>query len=93
MANLKSAKKQAIQNEKRRLKNLARKTSIKTAVKKVFTSLEGNESIEKLQELLKDAEAKIMRAKNKNVLHANTAQRKVSVIAKKIAAKIKQAGA
>lgn len=84
MANIKSAKKQAKQNIKRRAINLARKTAIKTAMKKVFTALEKQEPIEKTKELLRDAEAQLARAKNKGVLHANTVQRKISRLAKKV---------
>ncbi len=40
MANTKSAKKAVVQNEKRRLKNLARRSAIKTAMKKVLTAIE-----------------------------------------------------
>ncbi|MEX0940545.1 MAG: 30S ribosomal protein S20 [Candidatus Babeliales bacterium] len=85
MANIKSAKKQAIQNEKRRQINLARKTSVKTAVKKVLTAIEKNAPVEQAKELLKDAEAKLARAKNKGVLHFNTVRRKISNLAQKIA--------
>ncbi len=85
MANLKSAKKQAKQNIKRRLKNLVRKTSIKTAMKKVLIALEKSEDITKTKELLRDAEAKISRAKSKHLFHANTARRKISRLAKKVA--------
>jgi small subunit ribosomal protein S20 len=85
MANIKSAKKQAKQNIKRRLKNLVRNTSVKTAMKKVLIALEKGEDIAKTQELLRDAEAKISRAKSKHLLHTNTARRKISGLAKKVA--------
>ncbi len=86
MANLKSSKKQAIQAEKRRAVNLARRTQVKTAIKKVLTALEKNEDAAMLKSLLVEAEAKIARAKNKGLLHANTASRKVSRLAAKVAA-------
>jgi ribosomal protein S20 len=35
--------------------------------------------------LLKDAESKLARAKGKGVIHANTAQRKIGRLAKKVA--------
>lgn len=85
MANLKSAKKQAKQNIKRYHKNLTRKTAIKTAIKKVLLSLQTAENIEKTKELLRDAEAKLARAKSKKLFHANTVSRKVSWLAKKVA--------
>ena len=86
MANLKSSKKQAVQAEKRRAVNLARKTQVKTAIKKVLAALEKPEDAATLKSLLADAEAKIARAKSKGVLHANTASRKVSRLASKVAA-------
>jgi small subunit ribosomal protein S20 len=85
MANTKSAKKQARQNEIKRARNLARRTSIKSAVKKVLSSIEKSESLETIQKLLKDAESKLARAKGKGVIHANTAQRKIGRLAKKVA--------
>ena len=91
MANLESAKKQARQNEVRRARNLARRTAIKTAVKKVLASIEKNESAETIQGLLKDAEAKLARAKGKGTMHSRTASRKVSRLASKVAAATKEA--
>jgi len=85
MANTSSAKKSAIQNIKRRQKNLARKTSLKTAIKKVITALEENTPVEKTQELLKDVAAQLARAKSKHVIHRNNASRKLSRLAKKVA--------
>ena len=84
MANTKSAKKQARKNITRRQKNLIRKTSLKTAVKKVLVALESKEDSTTLQSLLRDAESKLARAKGKNTLHPKSASRKVSRLAKKI---------
>lgn len=86
MANIKSSKKRAKQAIGRHLKNVARKTSIKTAMKKVLTAIESGENIATTKELLRDAEAKLARAKNKHVLHKNTVARKISMIAKRVAA-------
>lgn len=85
MANIKSAKKQAKQAVARRQINLARRTAIKTAIKRVLTALDKTENPEQMQALLKDAEAKIARAKNKGLLHANASARKISRLAKKVA--------
>lgn len=84
MANIKSAKKRAKQNPVRRKKNLNRMTAIKTAVKKVVASLESGASMDQTKELLKDVEAKLARAKSKGVLHAKTAARKMSRLAKMV---------
>ncbi|BDC34694.1 30S ribosomal protein S20 [Candidatus Dependentiae bacterium Noda2021] len=85
MANTKSAKKQARQNKVNRARNLSRRTALKTAIKKVMAALETTKDAEQAKELLKVAEAKIARAKNKNVLHKNTASRKISRLAKRVA--------
>ncbi len=85
MANTSSAKKAARQNQKRRLKNLSRKTSIKSAIRNVLDSLEAPSFDEaKTKELLSDVAAKLARAKSKRVIHGNTASRKLSRLAKKV---------
>ncbi|KKP35584.1 MAG: 30S ribosomal protein S20 [candidate division TM6 bacterium GW2011_GWF2_32_72] len=86
MPNIKSAKKRAVQSEKRRLVNSARKTSLKSSVKKVLKAIEAGESLESVKALLRDTESKFSRAKSKGTLHANTASRKVSRLAKKVSA-------
>ncbi len=84
MANTKSAKKQAKQNEVRRQRNLARRTAIKTSIKKVMGSLEKGADQAKTEELLSDIAAKLARAKSKRVMHKNTASRKLSRLAKRV---------
>ena len=85
MANIKSAKKRALQSIKRRQKNLSRKTAIKTAIKKVLDAIKAND-YESSMTLFKDAQAKLSRAKGKHVIHANAAARKTGRLAQKIAA-------
>lgn len=90
MANIKSAKKKAKQDEVRRVRNAARKSAIKTAIKKVHTAVEAGESSETLLQLLREAESKIARAKIKGVIKPNTASRRVSrlaIMVKKTASK------
>ncbi|MGC2310530.1 MAG: 30S ribosomal protein S20 [Candidatus Babeliaceae bacterium] len=84
MANTKAAKKSIKQNEKRRLKNLARRTAIKTAIKKVLIAVKENQDAAATQALLKNAAAQLARAKGKRVIHANTASRKLSRLAKRL---------
>ncbi|GMU19781.1 MAG: 30S ribosomal protein S20 [Candidatus Babeliales bacterium] len=86
MANTKSAQKQARQNAVARQRNLARRTSIKSAVKKVLSAIEKNDTLESVQALLKEAESKLARAKSKGVIHANTARRKIGRLAKRVSA-------
>ena len=84
MANTKSAQKAARQNEQARIRNLARKTAIKTSVKKVLTAVEQGAS-EQAAELLREVAAQLGRARGKHLIHANTASRKLSRLAKKVA--------
>ncbi|MBP7854784.1 30S ribosomal protein S20 [Candidatus Babeliales bacterium] len=84
MANIKSAKKQAVQAKKRHAINLARKSSVKTALKKVNDALTNKVSAQQVQELFNDAQACCARAKGKKVYHAKTIARKISRLALKI---------
>lgn len=81
---IKSAKKRVIQTKKRRAKNVTRKSAIKTAVKEVLEAVDAN-NLTQAQALLKETEAQLARAKSKRVMHRNTAARKISRIAKKVA--------
>ena len=90
MPNIKSAKKRELQTIKRTARNLARRSALKTAIKKVVKAL-ADKNIVDAKALLKDAESKISRAKGKGLLHANTAARKVSRLAKKVAASAREA--
>lgn len=93
MANTKSAKKQAIQSEKRRVINVARKSSVKTAMKKVMTAIEEGKSQQDVQELFNVAQSFYARAKGKGVVHGNTASRKVSRLALRIQSHFAKAAA
>lgn len=84
MANLKSSKKSALQDEARRQRNLARKTAIKTAIKKVLLAVK--EGSDNATALLNDVASQLGRARGKHLLHKNTASRKLSRLAKKVAA-------
>jgi len=84
MANIKSAKKRARQSEKRKGINLRRRTDLKTAVKKVLRAIEKGEPADKLKDLMRSAETKLARAKGKGLMHAKTASRKISRLAKKV---------
>ncbi len=90
MANIKSAKKRVLQTVKRQARNQARKSSLKTAVKKVIAAIEAG-NIAASKTLLVEAESKIARAKGKGLLHRNTAARKISKLAQKVAAASKTA--
>ena len=80
MPNIKSAKKRMIQGEARRQRNMARKSALKTAVRKVRDAV-ASKDVAAAQTFLKDAEAQISRAAGKGVLHRSTARRKISRLA------------
>jgi small subunit ribosomal protein S20 len=85
MANIKSAQKRAKQEQVRRKINLARKTAMKTAIRKVLVAVENGENPAHVQELLRAAEAKIARARGKGLIHKNAASRKISRLTKRAA--------
>ena len=89
MANIKSAKKRAKQTEVKRIKNLKRRTAVKTAVKKVVAAIANGEDKAVTIDLLKKAEAQLARAKGKKVVHKRAASRKISRLAKKVSAAYK----
>ncbi len=78
MANIKSAKKQARQNTKRRAINLSRRSALKTVIKKVVAAVEAKSPASEVDVLLRQAQAQISRASGKGLLHANNASRKIS---------------
>ena len=84
MANIKSAKKRSKTNEIQRQRNVARRSDIKTAIKKYLVAVEENDS-KAAPALFKTAESKISRAVGKGLIKKNTASRKVSRLAKKLA--------
>ena len=77
MANHKSAKKRALQNEVRRLRNRSVKTQIKGIVKNMRAAAAG-EDVTQGPEQLKIAQSAIDKAAKKGVLHRKTAARKIS---------------
>ena len=77
MANIKSAKKRVLTAERNRIKNVAFKTSIKTALKKVL-ELATSKDKEALNAAISRAYQLCDKAVSKGVLHKNTAARKKS---------------
>jgi small subunit ribosomal protein S20 len=85
MANTLQAKKRVRRNAKREVINKARRSRIRTFVKKVEIALEtGNADEAKVA--LKEAQPELMRGVTKGVLHKKTASRKVSRLAKRVKA-------
>jgi small subunit ribosomal protein S20 len=84
MANIKSAKKRTKTNEKRRQRNVARRSDVKTSIKQFMAALK-EKNIDSAKKELKTVESKIKRAASKRVYKKNTASRKVSRLAKALA--------
>ena len=81
MATHKSALKRQKQDEKRRLRNVHVRSTLKTVIKKVTSAVNGQD-IEKAKTALAEAIPAIDKAKSKGVIHGNTAARKVSRLTK-----------
>jgi small subunit ribosomal protein S20 len=84
MANTSSAKKITRQIARRTEVNQARRSQLRTYVRKVEEAIAGGDRNAAMA-ALKTAEPKIMRAAQKGVVHKNTASRKVSRLTHQIA--------
>ena len=82
MANIKSQIKRNRQNEKRRLRNKAVKSSLKTAIRK-FNEASTSGDTELAAALMRDASRKLDKAVSKGVIHKNQAANRKSAIAKR----------
>jgi small subunit ribosomal protein S20 len=78
-----SAIKRARQNEKRRLRNLHIKTTVKSSVKKVRAAIE-KKDVEEAQKALLKAIPLIQKADSKGVFHKNTSARKISRLTQEV---------
>ena len=85
MANHKSAKTRINRNNKRSIINGARRSRVRTFVKKVEAAIAASDK-ETAAAAFKTAESELMRAAQKGVLPKNTASRTVSRLSAKIKA-------
>ena len=85
MANSPQAKKRARQNEKRFAINKARRSRIRTFLRKVEEAIASGDQAA-AAEALKTAQPEIMRGVSKGVMHKNTAARKVSRLSSRVKA-------
>ncbi|MDJ1158864.1 30S ribosomal protein S20 [Chelatococcus sp. SYSU_G07232] len=85
MANTPSAKKATRKIARRTAVNKARKSRVRTFLRKVEEAIAGGDQAVALQ-ALRAAEPELMRASQKGVVHKNTASRKVSRLANRIKA-------
>ena len=80
MANIKSAKKRVLVNEKKAAQNQMIKSAVKTEIKKVRAAVEAGNKEEAAKALLAATSA-IDKAESKGIIKKNTASRKVSRLA------------
>ena len=85
MANTDSARKRIRQNTVRTARNTARKSRMRTFVKKVEAAISGGDR-EAANAALREAQPEMQRAAGKGVIHRNTVARKLS----RLSAAIKQ---
>ena len=83
MANIKSAKKRILVNEKKRLENKSRKSEIKTYITKFEKAIDEN-NMESAKELLALIQKKLSQASSNGTFHKKTASRKISRLTKKL---------
>jgi len=88
MANTDSARKRIRQTEKRTARNKARKSRVRTFVRKLEEAIAtGDKTV--AQEAFRAAQPEMQRAVTKGTLHANTVSRKIS----RLSARVKSLGA
>lgn len=88
MANIKSAKKRALQSEKRRLLNQSQKSEMRTHIKKTLKAIAAGD-VAAAEASYREASSKLDKLAGKGVIHANKAARHKSRLTahiKKIAA-------
>ena len=83
MANTASARKRIRQTAKRTLRNTARKSRMRTFIKKVEVACASGDK-EAAAAALRTAQPEMQRAANKGVIHKNTVSRKLSRLSARV---------
>lgn len=83
MANIKSAKKRIELTRNRTLINKAKKTEIKTYIRKFEGALNAG-NIDEAKELIKVIDKKLKKASAKNIIHGNSVARRMSNLTKRL---------
>ncbi|WP_107712088.1 30S ribosomal protein S20 [Oceanicaulis alexandrii] len=83
MANTSSAKKMARKIERRTALNKARRTRMRTYVKKLDLAIAAGDQ-DQARAALRTAESELMKAVSKGVIHKNTGARKVSRLSARV---------
>ena len=83
MANIKSQKKRILTNEKRRVRNMAVRSRMRTMIKNALNAVEAKDA-ESIKKTVPEALSVIDRAVTKGVIHRNAAARKKSMIQNRV---------
>ena len=83
MANIKSAIKRIRQNEKRRVRNAAGRSTVRTALKSARTAIDGGQ-VDQARETLHRTIQLLDKAVTKGVVHKNAAARKKSRLTRQL---------
>ncbi len=83
MPSTRSAKKRVRVNERKRIRNMAERSALKTAVKRYRIAIDANDSNSEVY--LKNAIKALDKAASKGIIHKNTAARTKSRLTKKLA--------
>ncbi len=85
MANTVQAKKRVRRNERREVINTARRSQVRTFIKKVETAIDAGNA-DDAKEALRLAQPVMMRGVTRGVFHKKTVSRKISRLAKRVKA-------
>ncbi len=80
MANIRSQKKRILTNEKRRVRNKAARSELKTRVKNARTAID--QGTETSEELVQAAQRRLAKAASRGILHKRQAARRTSRLMK-----------
>ena len=83
MANIKSAKKRAVQSEKRRKHNASRRSMVRTFIKKVYAAIAAGDK-DTAQKAFNEMHPIVDRQSSKGLIHKNKAARHKSNLAAQI---------
>ena len=83
MSNIKSQKKRALTNEKRRTANVSERTAVKTAIKKVVAAVKANDK-EAAVKAYNEANSVLDKASTKHIKKKNYVSRQKSRLAKAV---------
>ena len=83
MANIKSALKRIKVTKRQTQENRAKKTELKTYIKKFVAAVESG-NFDEARKILKVVDKKLKKATSKNVIHKNAASRQLSRLSKKL---------